>query len=156
MFGQRLLPVEDSTPSRARRYVVDRCFEWCLPTETREIAELVVSELVTNSIAETRAWHERVMVGEEPDQEGLMTAAFGSFPLYWAVWVNAYLFKGSRFLVVETWDVSRRAPKRLSVDADSVGGRGLEIVDALSDRWGYRWPNSGGKVVFARLPVARS
>ncbi|MFL6052418.1 MAG: ATP-binding protein [Actinoallomurus sp.] len=31
------------------------------------------------------------------------------------------------------------------------GGRGLLLVEALAERWGYRWPVTGGKVVWCGL-----
>src|SRR5690606_30518560 len=32
------------------------------------------------------------------------------------------------------------------------GGRGLWLVESLSRDWGVRWPATGGKIVWARLP----
>jgi hypothetical protein len=39
-------------------------------------------------------------------------------------------------------------------DLESVSGRGLQLVQALSKEWGYQHLESGGKLVFCVLAVS--
>ncbi len=52
----------------------------------------------------------------------------------------------------EVWDSVPRMPAVRQAGPDEEGGRGLALVEALSDRWGWTtapgWP---GKVVWAEL-----
>ena len=56
-------------------------------------------------------------------------------------------------LRVEVADSSRSAPLRASAGADSMTGRGLSLVDAVSARWGAE-QHSDGKVIWAELTGA--
>jgi anti-sigma regulatory factor (Ser/Thr protein kinase) len=47
-------------------------------------------------------------------------------------------------------DSSPEGPIRRDASADSLQGRGLQIVEALSARWGWHW-EEGGKTIFATL-----
>ena len=51
---------------------------------------------------------------------------------------------------VEVRDVGRGEPELRPLDTDRVDGRGLQIVDALADRWGYH-SNAGGTAVWFEL-----
>jgi len=86
-------------------------------------AELIVSELTTNAIRAT------------------------GHPIALFLTVDRHV------LLIEVWDTQREAlrPEPHAIDAES--GRGLELVSILSDRWGVRYPETGGKVVWARLPA---
>jgi anti-sigma regulatory factor (Ser/Thr protein kinase) len=53
--------------------------------------------------------------------------------------------------VVEVWDNNPHPPVRRTAKATDETGRGLELIEALSVAWGYRWPRSGGKVVWCTL-----
>ena len=52
----------------------------------------------------------------------------------------------------EVWDSVPRVPAARQAGPDEEGGRGLALVEALSDRWGWTtvpgWP---GKVAWAEL-----
>jgi two-component sensor histidine kinase len=50
-------------------------------------------------------------------------------------------------------DSSRQGPVRRDASPGSEQGRGLQIVEALSARWGWRYED-GGKTVFAVLARA--
>ena len=57
-------------------------------------------------------------------------------------------------LRIYTWDIGPGHPVPASPDPDAVSGRGLTIINALTERWGW-WPTpSGGKVVYATLAAA--
>ena len=51
---------------------------------------------------------------------------------------------------VEVRDVGRGEPELRPLDTDRTDGRGLQIVDALADRWGYT-SNAGGTDVWFEL-----
>ncbi|MFF5076219.1 ATP-binding protein [Actinoplanes sp. NPDC000266] len=55
-------------------------------------------------------------------------------------------------VLVEVFDSSRELPRLLGPDPRRLGGRGMLLVDAVSDDWGSRLTD-GGTVVWARLPV---
>jgi anti-sigma regulatory factor (Ser/Thr protein kinase) len=57
-------------------------------------------------------------------------------------------------LRVEVTDVSEHPPQTRPLDPFSFGGRGLHIVDAYADRWGFE-RTSTGKVVWAEFGDAR-
>jgi hypothetical protein len=86
-------------------------------------AELIVSELATNAITAT------------------------SHPIALFLKFDQYV------LLIEVWDTQREAPRPMPHAIDAESGRGLEIVSILSDRWGVRYLETGGKVVWAQLPA---
>jgi hypothetical protein len=51
-------------------------------------------------------------------------------------------------IVIEVFDNNPVPPVLRSAGAESEGGRGLMLVDALSKEWGYFITPQGGKVVF--------
>lgn len=57
---------------------------------------------------------------------------------------------------VEVDDGSAVLPVHLPVGESALSGRGLALVDALTDRWGARPTASGGKTVWFELAAARS
>jgi anti-sigma regulatory factor (Ser/Thr protein kinase) len=86
-------------------------------------ANLVVSEIVTNAV---QANCQEIGLAIEAHHNHVTIAATDDAP-------------GSP---------TRRRPR-----SDSVRGRGLLIVDALTDRWGVRDADGGRKTVWAELPV---
>lgn len=56
-------------------------------------------------------------------------------------------------LYVEVWDNVPGIPEVKRPEADAEGGRGLHLVETLATRWGICHPRSGGKVVWAELPL---
>lgn len=87
-------------------------------------AELVTSELVTNSVRYAG--------------EGVS-------------WVMVSVYACESHVLLEIWDQSPGEPVLREEAGLSEGGRGLEIVEALSARWGCRWPKVGGKSVWCEL-----
>jgi anti-sigma regulatory factor (Ser/Thr protein kinase) len=55
-------------------------------------------------------------------------------------------------LTVSVTDHAAALPRLTLPAADQPGGRGLVLVDRLSEQWGYR-RTGGGKVVWARLQI---
>jgi anti-sigma regulatory factor (Ser/Thr protein kinase) len=105
-------------------------FEWRLPDLT-ETAELLVSELMTNAYSMSRP---------EVQFHDLCT-------------ITLRLRASRQFLLIEVWDRSPEDPARATADGDAEHGRGLMIVDALANRWGYYREAAYRKVVWAELLV---
>jgi anti-sigma regulatory factor (Ser/Thr protein kinase) len=89
--------------------------------------ELLVSELVTNAIAATRA--------AEPDAPVLL-----------------WLLSDATRVTVLVRDASPHPPVRVQIDEAAESGRGLLRVEAISRRWGwYPLTATVGKVIWAAL-----
>jgi anti-sigma regulatory factor (Ser/Thr protein kinase) len=110
--------------------------EWGLH-ELAEPAELIVSELVTNAVRASTSpeGHPRY------DGAGLPVVVLRLGTDYTRV-------------LIEVWDVIPGAPVTGRPGPDDESGRGLVLVEAVCDRWGWQsvpdWP---GKVVWAELIV---
>ncbi|MGW7082230.1 ATP-binding protein [Streptomyces sp. NPDC054871] len=121
-----------------RRFTVNGLRDWGLEHMSESVT-LIASELLTNAVEATGT-----------TKAGLSRGERETLPL-----VAVRLRVCSRMLAVEVWDTSRALPRMRTPDADAENGRGLPIVTLLCERWdSYRHP-SGGKVVYAVLPLAR-
>jgi anti-sigma regulatory factor (Ser/Thr protein kinase) len=99
-------------------------WEWGLAA-LGDDAELLVSELLTNAVAAARAM--------EP-----------IFP------VRLWLLSDTTQIAILVWDATPRPPVLTQLDAEAESGRGLLLVEAVSDRWGWYAPrDTTGKVVWA-------
>jgi anti-sigma regulatory factor (Ser/Thr protein kinase) len=108
-------------------------FEWHL-TGLTEDAELIVSELLTNAYTASRP------EGQFHD----LTP------------ITLRLRANSQFLIIEVWDRCPDDPHAKAQDTESDTGRGLTIVEALANRWGYARTAAYRKVVWAELLVPAS
>jgi anti-sigma regulatory factor (Ser/Thr protein kinase) len=100
--------------------------EWGLARFSDRV-ELLVSELVTNAAKASLS----------PD---------GVFPV--RIWLCT---DHSRVLVL-VWDANPQPPKRADASEDSEAGRGLVLVESLSDKWGWYFHQEfGGKVVWCLI-----
>ena len=59
--------------------------------------------------------------------------------------------RGVLIIRIEVMDADPRHPRKLPQHTDDVGGRGLRLIDAVSQRWGVQNISTGGKIVFAEL-----
>lgn len=91
-----------------------------------EIAEVLVSELVTNAVKAC----------------GEMTRICPV--LLWVLPCRAGI-------VLVVWDASPLPPVLSPAGEGAECGRGLMLVEALSERWGWRAAAAGGKFVWAVL-----
>jgi anti-sigma regulatory factor (Ser/Thr protein kinase) len=109
----------------ARLHARQMLWEWWL-TGLSDIAELLISELVTNAVQISRA-------------DGQTTPV--------RLWVLA---DRTRVLIL-VWDSSPLHPVRMRTSEDDENGRGLLLVETLSTRWDWYFPpqQNGGKVVWA-------
>ena len=103
--------------------------EWGLQA-LAETAELLVSELVTNAV--------RASAGLPGRRLGLPT-------------VRLWLSADHEHALIEVWDADERMPVCEQPDPDAEHGRGLYLVEALSEDWGTHRPAGyPGKIVWAR------
>jgi hypothetical protein len=109
--------------------------------ETTRTAELVVSELVTNSV--------RFSGGGEwtlPQPQPYSRRA--DAPL---ISLSLRYFRAG--LLIEVYDTSNDPPIPADACGDADNGRGLMIVGALTKEWSYFLLPDGGKVVFCFLEL---
>ena len=114
----------------ARLHARQMLWEWRL-TGLSDIAELLISELVTNAIQISRADAQTTPV---------------------RLWMLA---NRTRVLIL-VWDSSPQPPVRMSTSQDDENGRGLLLVETLSTQWDWYFPpqQTGGKVVWALLQLS--
>ncbi|MFE5591200.1 ATP-binding protein [Streptomyces sp. NPDC056549] len=121
----RVLPCGLESAAVARRLVAAVLSRWELPELTRS-AELIVSELVTNAVLHARTCGASVRV--------VVTRV-----------------RDDRVQVAVT-DLDQRPPVLVQSGPDVESGRGLALVAALSDSWGYE-RRHWGKQVWAELAL---
>jgi hypothetical protein len=131
--------------SAARRHVTQILTEWGR-YDLIETAQLVISELATNAIKATLD-DDPVRAADTADDELTMLGMFAGWDR--RVWIG--LHQAADGLVLEAWDRSRTPPRLVEPGLWEVGGRGLQLVNDLTSGWGYRWPKTGGKIVWALL-----
>lgn len=120
----------------ARRYATAAFQGWRVPADTIDNAVTIISELATNALRHT---------GPTPEVEP---------PTGWSV-------RSSCTLVLQLWpcyvlilvcDQDRRPPVLRRPAPDAESGRGLQLVEELSEAWGYALPEPpAGKVVWAQV-----
>lgn len=115
-------PLPTAVPC-ARLHVVHVLHEWGLRDLAGD-AEMIVSELITNAIDAS------ALLPERPP-------------------VSLRLLLTGKSLVIEVWDHSPLGLEPREADADDECGRGLTVVAALSDRWGWDRTGRNRKVVWA-------
>lgn len=111
----------------ARLHAVAVLHEWGL-RGLAEDAALVVSELMTN------AAEAAMLLPDRPP-------------------ITLRLLAGEKSLIIEAWDHSPRDLEPREPDPDAECGRGLTVVAALSDRWGWERTGHHRKVVWAELDL---
>jgi anti-sigma regulatory factor (Ser/Thr protein kinase) len=113
----------------ARLHARHVLWEWGLARQAGD-AELLVSELVTNAIAASRS---------------------AGYPFPVRLWLLA---DRTRVLIL-VWDASPQPPVPVDVAEDDESGRGLLLVQAISQRWNWYYPQQAdGKVVWALVGTA--
>lgn len=130
------IPVHASAAALARRHVACVLTHWHRDALIND-AQLVISEMATNGIQASGPSEDEI------EAYGMLAGAYRR--------VRIGLHQALGGVVLEVWDCSRHPPRLCRPDAGAVGGRGLLIVDALATSWGYRWPKTGGKIVWALL-----
>ena len=111
-------------------------WEWGID-HLADTVELIVSELVTNGIRASEG-----LSGSWFDGEW----APGTPP------VRLWLFSDRQCVLVRVWDGNEVLPEQRILDEDSESGRGLCIVEAVSEKYGVFVLDGGnGKIVWARI-----
>ncbi|MEU6851462.1 ATP-binding protein [Actinacidiphila alni] len=119
----RMWPHGPRSVGRARRLLIRHLAAWDLAHLT-DTAELIVSELVTNSVNHARAPHGRLIATRFERVES-----------------------GVR---IEVHDADDHKPERREALSDEESGRGLALVDALTNgRWGVSERLGVGRLVWA-------
>jgi anti-sigma regulatory factor (Ser/Thr protein kinase) len=124
----------------ARGHVGRSLREWDVPFGMKEDMGLICSELVTNAVEASSP-----LLAGEPGE---------SWP------VGLRLLGSRRRIVLEVWDchpgVPERRPAGQVASLEAECGRGLAIVDGLSNRWGWRRLTAHVKAVWAELLLPAS
>ena len=119
-------PLPTAVPC-ARLHAVHVLHEWGLRDLAGD-AQMIVSELITNAIDAS------TVLPEHPP-------------------VSLRLLLTGTSLVIEVWDHSPRGLEPREADAGDECGRGLTVVAALAERWGWERTGHRRKVVWAELAV---
>ncbi|MFI1096315.1 ATP-binding protein [Streptomyces sp. NPDC020917] len=119
-----------------RKHASEVLAEWGVEESVTHDALLIVSELLSNAVQ--HAVKPMESVGGQRV----------------AVACGLRLWLTDRGLTVSVYDADRRPPVLRSPSIEAERGRGLHLVDALSEAWGYTHPSpTSGKLVWARLPL---
>jgi anti-sigma regulatory factor (Ser/Thr protein kinase) len=117
----------------ARLHARNLMHEWGLHNLADTI-ELVVSELVTNAV---QASMDQDGCPRYTDESGLAC-------------IHLRLSTDRQVALIEVWDENFKLPEPIRASLDGESGRGLMLVDALAEHWGWDLASSGqGKIVWA-------
>lgn len=136
----KLAAIPDA-PSAARRFAKSILNRWNLPGMIRD-AELVISEMVTNAVQHVGI----IDAYPKPTYMQLQEAKL----------ISVCLYRHENFLVIEVWDPSTEPPIKRDAEATDEGGRGLVLIEAFTEGWGYRRPLTGGKVVWCAMKTKQA
>lgn len=125
----------------ARLHAKHVLWEWG-HDDPAETAELIVSELVTNA--------QRASAGLAGSRyDGCWKP--GVPPL------RLWLSSDEQRVLIQVWDGDHRLPEAQSVALEAESGRGLLLVESLSEEWGAFVPEqSSGKVTWAIIAAQES
>ena len=108
--------------------------------ETTRMAELVVSELTTNSV--------RFSGGPWTLPQPQPYSGYADAPL-----ISLFLRYFRAGLLIEVYDTSNDPPVPANACGNAENGRGLVLVGALAKEWSYFLLPDGGKVVYCFLEL---
>jgi anti-sigma regulatory factor (Ser/Thr protein kinase) len=122
------LPPERSAAASARRFTREVAAGWDLDSDVQADVELLVSELVTNAVLHARS-PARLSIERQGDH-----------------------------VRVTVGDDSTAQPKLRDYGAEAVTGRGIFLVDQISERWGVEVESNGrqGKRVWFEIATNAS
>jgi anti-sigma regulatory factor (Ser/Thr protein kinase) len=132
------LPALVSAVGCSRLFVWQVCASWRVDQEQIDDAALLASELVSNAIAACG------VTGPQPVHGSL----YSDLKL-----IGIRLLDLGHSMVIEVWDTSLQPPKLIEPTLEAEHGRGLQLVDALSTRWGHYYARIGGKAVWCQLAL---
>ena len=123
-IATRLLGADPGSVRAARGFTIATLHRWGVAERSSDIT-LVVSELLTNALRHAGSGDTRPR----------------------PVWLG--LLQPGPCVLCAVADASEAAPTPRTPDSLAETGRGLHIICALSDQWGYTTPSETGKVVWA-------
>lgn len=161
---EQSFPAQPIMVSEARRMAAEAFELWGIPDEQVDLACLLVSEVVTNVVL-------HASVSRVPRREMVLEGASGAVMYDEDPWslpelggvddpsaedgetrFRVRLRRGAASVWVEVFDADLRLPRLRSADENDEGGRGLYLVDQLTNRWGSR-PTKDGKAVWFEIPI---
>jgi hypothetical protein len=119
--------VDASRVRAARDFTISTLQRWGVAERCEDIA-IVVSELLTNALRHAL-----------PAASGIRTG--------WPIRLG--LLQPGHCVMCAVADPSRAAPVAKKPEYFAETGRGLHVIAALSDQWGYTTPTDMGKVLWA-------
>jgi PAS domain S-box-containing protein len=154
-------PAEPIKVSEARRLAHETFTSWGMDFEQADLACLLVSEVVTNVVLHAAApagprhdfVPETAHAGFLDEWEGAPFAEDFAAPAGREFTLR--LRRGAAAVWVEVFDADLRLPRIRSAGENDEGGRGLYLVDQLTNRWGSR-PTKDGKAVWFEIPIRSS
>jgi hypothetical protein len=123
------LPPLPASAGRAREFTKLTLDDWGMAAH-RDMAELVVCELVTNAL-----------------RHGLPSGTWTPEDRP----IGLTLLRRNAELMCMVTDPGSAGPVRVDVSASAESGRGLRVVEACSAAWGWQPIEGAGKVVWALL-----
>jgi hypothetical protein len=130
----------------ARDFGLATLRRWGVADRTDDIA-VVLSELLTNALRHSAGPGGRPPgIPRSPLRTEAADAA-GPAP------VKIALVQPGRFVLVVVTDPGREVPVLREPDYLAESGRGLHVINALSDTWGCTTPTDAGKAVWALFAV---
>jgi hypothetical protein len=132
-FAACALTGELQAAARARRFTRNTLESWGL-AELSDNALLIVSELLNNAM-----------------RHGLSGPRQHPGPTR-PVWLG--LLRRGAFVLVTVCDPSTQVPVLRDPDDFAESGRGLHIIDSLSESWGWTPPDAHGKSVWAMVSAS--
>lgn len=124
------IPAAPEAIKIARSFTRDTLRSWDM-TGLADDAQLVVSELVTNALMHTR---DSDLPGPRPV-------------------IGLRLMAQPPWLLCMVTDPSQQIPLPRQADPDDCSGRGLQVIESCSSRWGWNLLDESGKIVWALLPA---
>ncbi|MBM9508763.1 ATP-binding protein [Actinacidiphila acididurans] len=119
-----------------RRHAAEILAKWGVAETVAHDALLIVSELLSNAVQHAAQPFDPADDLPDPATCSLL------------LWLT------ENGLTVSVYDADRRPPVPRNAPTDAERGRGLHLVDALCEAWGYTHSSPApGKLVWARLAV---
>ena len=123
MVSTTALEMSPQSVRQARNFFRSSADRLGVSAEVRDAGSLAVSEIVTNAIR------------------------YGAGPIELRTWLEPSSIR------VEVSDQGTAMPVATTAEPDMTGGRGLGIIDAVAQAWGWdRHRDDGGKTVWFTLP----
>ncbi|GAB7029952.1 ATP-binding protein [Streptomyces sp. NPDC021749] len=143
-FAACALSSSAQTVAQARRFTRTTLSGWHLTPDVTENAALVVTELVSNAL---RYGIRAGRPDAAPVARGFSVVPAPVCPAWLA------LTRQETTVLCAVSDSGTDAPVVRNPDPLAESGRGLHLVDRLSDAWGWTPPDHSGKTVWATVSL---